>query len=65
MNNRLRMLKLPEKVITSRTKEFNNLFRRKFPLNKQRVIYKPRKQFPKPLFHIYIADENGEYEQLY
>jgi hypothetical protein len=54
-----------EEVITSRTREFNNLFRRKFPIDKQKVIKKQHKQFPEPLFHLYVANKKGEYTQKF
>ena len=41
-----------EEKLTSRTREFNNLFRRKFPIGKQRVIDKKQNKFPEPIFHL-------------
>ena len=45
-----------EPVITSRTREFNNLFKRKFPIGDQKVINKAQNKFPEPLFTLTLSE---------
>jgi hypothetical protein len=45
-----------EELLTSRTREFNNLFRRKFPIGKQRVVKKLHNQNPMCLFHLELIE---------
>jgi hypothetical protein len=45
-----------EELLTSRTREFNNLFRRKFPIGKQKVIKKSHGKYPKELFDLELIE---------